>query len=111
MEIHQILVGASGGDAITNSAFALQGLFRQVGPSEIYARYYSADLATKVKPLRHYSRRRALRPDRDVLLFHASIGEPEVAAFLAERPELLVLMYHNISPPEPFRAYDPAFAG
>ena len=31
--------------------------------------------------------------------------------FIAERPERLVLVYHNISPAEPFAPYDPGFAG
>jgi glycosyltransferase involved in cell wall biosynthesis len=45
-----------------------------------------------------------------VVLFHLSIGEPELAQFLAERAEPLVVVYHNISPADPFRPYDPTFA-
>jgi glycosyltransferase involved in cell wall biosynthesis len=44
------------------------------------------------------------------VLFHLSIGEPELAHFLAQRSEPLVVVYHNISPADPFRPYDPTFA-
>ncbi|MDT4936629.1 MAG: hypothetical protein QOG80_300 [Pseudonocardiales bacterium] len=111
MEFHQVLVSASPGDAITNAAFELRALLRRVGTSEIYARFFDDSLAHEVLPLRRYARRRSPHPDEDILLFHASIGEPEVMSFLKTRPERLVLIYHNISPAGAFRAHDPAFAG
>lgn len=111
MEIHQLLVSASPGDAITNAALELRALLRRVGPSEIFARYYDPSLAGDVLPLTRYAKGRTPHPEDNVLLFHASIGEPELFSFMCERPERLVLMYHNISPPEPFQPYDPAFAG
>ncbi len=63
-------------------------------------------------PLAEYGRRAPAHAGSadDLLVVHASIGEPEVAAFLAERPERLVLVYHNISPSSSFRPYEPAFA-
>lgn len=106
--IHQVLVSASCGDAITNAAFELRSLLRRIGPSEIYTRYWDPQLAHEVIPLRRY--RPSIRPEADVLLFHASIGNPDVMSFLQARPERLVLIYHNISPPESFRRYDPAFS-
>lgn len=111
MEIHQVLVSASPGDAITNAAFEIRSLLRRIGPSEIYARYYDPALAAEVYPLERYSQRATSRPGLDIICFHASIGEPDVLSFLMERPERLVLLYHNISPAEVFRDYDPAFAG
>jgi L-malate glycosyltransferase len=111
MQIHQVLVSASPGDAITNEALELRDALRQVGPSDVYARYFDPALADTVLPLSHYGRRADSRPELDLLLFHASIGEPEVLAFLMERPERLILRYHNISPADAFRDYDPAFAG
>jgi glycosyltransferase involved in cell wall biosynthesis len=111
MHIHQVLVSASPGDAITNEAFELRQTLRQVCPSEIYARFYDPVLAGEVIPLGQFSRRADSEPESDLIVFHASIGEPEVLAFLLERPERLVLKYHNISPADAFRDYDPAFAG
>ena len=112
MEIHQVLVSASPGDAITNAAFELRSLLRRIGPSDIYARYFDPSLLGEVQPLAAFARRRrSPRPAADLLVFHASIGEPEVASFIRERPERVVLVYHNISPAPVFLPYDPAFAG
>ena len=110
MQIDQMLVSASPGDAITNAAFETRALLRKLGPSEIYARYYDPVLHGEVRPLGSYAHRPGGRPDVDIICFHASIGEPDVRAFLSERTERIVLMYHNISPASAFRAHDPQFA-
>jgi glycosyltransferase involved in cell wall biosynthesis len=111
MQIHQVVVSASPGDAITNEALELRSVLRQVCESDIYARYIDPAMVSETIPLSRFGRRAGSDPATDVLVFHASIGEPDVLAFLWERPERLVLRYHNISPPEAFRDYDPAFAG
>jgi L-malate glycosyltransferase len=104
--IHQVLVAASSGDAITNLALGTRSLLRQIGPSEVYAHNISPELAGDVLPLWSY------RPaqTRNLLLFHASIGQPEVHEFLDTRPEALVLVYHNVTPARYYEHYDPAFA-
>lgn len=109
----QVLVSASPGDAVTNEALALRPALRLLGESDIIARYYDPSFTGDVLALDEYERRApAGGPGAgdDVLVVHGSIGEPDVAAFLAGRPERLVLRYHNISPSAPFRPYDPAFA-
>lgn len=111
MEIHQVLVSASPGDAITNAAFQIRTLLRQVCRSEIYARYFSPTLAHEVLPLDQYDRNRRSGSSKDIICLHASIGEPEVLSFIQRRSERLVVLYHNISPAAPFQEYDPAFAG
>ena len=111
MEIHQVVVSASPGDAITNAACQVRDLLRQLGPSEIYSYNIHPDLIGDVLPLDSYTRRLRPQPAGDIIVFHASIGQPEVFSFLLDRPEQLVLVYHNISPAEPFLPYDPAFAG
>jgi L-malate glycosyltransferase len=108
MEIHQVVVAASPGDAVTNAAFAFQELLGKIGPSGVFARYIDPRLEGRVVPLSVYDA--CAHPD-DVLIYHLSIGEPEVAQFLLRRPERLVLVYHNITPPEYFTTLDPAFAG
>lgn len=109
MAIHQIIVSASPGDAITNNAIELRGVLRQVGKSEIFAPDVHAELDGDVLKLEDYTKV-ADRRGRDLLVYHASIGEASVCSFLLARPERLVLVYHNISPSEPFRPYDPRFA-
>jgi L-malate glycosyltransferase len=108
MEIHQILVSASPGDAVTNAALGFQELLQKLGPSSLFARYIDPRLDGRVFPLGVYEA--CAHPD-DLLIYHLSIGEPEVVQFLLGRRERLVLMYHNITPPEYFATLDPAFAG
>ncbi len=111
MQIHQVLVSASPADAITDSALRLRTLLREVGPSEIYALHVHPDLATEVHRLHHRSPARE-RPGgaQDVLVFHASIGQPEVISFLLDQGDRIVVMYHNITPASYFSAIDPSFA-
>lgn len=111
MHIHQVLVSASPGDAITNSAFELRDLLRRIAPSEIFARNIHPGVADDVVDLSKYFLMASATPRDDLLLYHASIGDPEVFGFVAERPERLVLVYHNISPAEAFAPYEPGFAG
>ena len=110
MELHQVLVSASPGDAITNAALFLQQRLRQIGPSEIFAHHIHPDLGTQIRPLIHYRRLPSAKAGTNVLIVHASIGSDEVMTFLAGRPEALVLDYHNVTPSRFFAAHDPAFA-
>jgi len=111
LQINQVLVSASPGDAITNSAFELRDLLRRISPSEIFARNIHPALADEVIDLSKYFLLASPRPRDDLLMYHASIGDPEVFGFVAERPERLVLVYHNISPAAAFAPYEPGFAG
>jgi len=121
MQFHQVIVSANPGDAITTAAYELRALLLQVGPSEIYSRYVHPDLQrsdsqhpnlqNSVSQLRDFAHRRTEKPANDVMIYHASIGEPEVTRFVANRPERLIVIYHNISPSERFLAFDPGFAG
>lgn len=110
MEIHQVIVSASPGDAITTLALETRALLRRIGPSEIFARYLDHRLEGEVLPVSCYPSRRSARYGQDLLIYHASIGEPELVSFLLDRPERLILVYHNITPAPFFTAYDPAFA-
>jgi glycosyltransferase involved in cell wall biosynthesis len=109
MEVHQVLVSASAADAITNAALDLQGELRSLGPSEIFARHVDPHLTGRVHPIGHYSRH-ASRKGADLIVYHASIGEPSVFEFLCQRQEPLALIYHNISPSRHWVPYDPTFA-
>ncbi len=111
MDFHQILVSASPGDAITNAALELRSLLRRVTRSHIFARYIDPALGGDIFSLESYPGRPGAATGENVLLYHASIGELSVASFLLGRPERIVLVYHNISPADSFRSYDPVFAG
>ncbi|MCA1844423.1 MAG: glycosyltransferase [Actinobacteria bacterium] len=99
MEIHQIVISASPGEAVTAAALDLRDVLRRVGPSEIFARSVDESLAGEVLPLAGYAARRGAALGRNVLVYHASTGDPEVCSFLLGRPEKLVLVYHNLRGP------------
>jgi glycosyltransferase involved in cell wall biosynthesis len=110
MEIHQVIVAAAPGDAVTNTALEYRRLLRRVGPSEIYAAHRDPSLTDDVLPLSAYASRASARAGHDVLVVHLSIGDVTVDRFVAERAERIVLVYHNVTPPEYFAPYDPSFA-
>ena len=107
MEIHQIIVSASPSDAVTNTALAFQELLQRGGPSGLFARYVDPRLDQRVRPLTAYQAE--AHPD-SLLIYHVSIGEPEVVRFLLARHERLILVYHNITPPGYFAEFDQRFA-
>ncbi len=110
MQIHQVLASAAPGDAVTNSAIQIRQLLRHVGPSEIYAQHRDPAIHDDVKELRSFSRRPSASSE-DVMILHVSIGEPEVTSFISHHSERLIVVYHNISPAQPFLPYAPQFAG
>lgn len=105
-EFNQLVVGAAPGDAITQMACVIRDGLRSHGPSEIYARHRDPALEDDVLAMDDLP---AGRPG-DVLVYHASYGDPEITRVLLRRPERLVLVYHNITPSEYFIDIDPAFA-
>lgn len=113
MRFDQIVVTAAPGDATTGSAFEIRSLLRQVSRSEIFAHNIHPDLHDDVLPLREFAHkdRAGRRPTDDIIIFHGSIGAPDVFSYVLGRPERIVLVYHNISPAGAFFPYDPAFAG
>jgi L-malate glycosyltransferase len=108
MAVHQLLVGASPGDAVTAAALGLRPLLRRIGPSDIFANYIEPELAGDVLSLPELAARPA-QPG-DVLVYHASIGEPDVLALLLERREPLILVFHNFTPASYFARIDPYLA-
>ena len=108
MEIHQVLVGASAGDAITNEALQMRRLLRNAGPSEIFAKYIQEGMEG-IRFLREYRDLESARPGGNILLVHSSIGEAAVFEFLRSRPERLLMRFHNITPPELYARFDPPF--
>jgi glycosyltransferase involved in cell wall biosynthesis len=113
MQINQIVVSAAPGDAVTNSALAYREVLRRIGPSEVFAQHVDPALHGDVHHLATFQQfdRGGRRPADDVIIFHGSIGAPEVFSFLMGRPERIVLVYHNVSPASAYQPYDPAFAG
>lgn len=102
-----MLASASAGDAVTTFALEVRDLLRTLGPSEIFAPHVDPRIADEVHELRYYGDHPT---EGATIVYHASIGNDAVYGFLTGRREPLVLVYHNISPPESFAPYEPAFA-
>ncbi len=100
--LHQFSAGFSKGDAISNEARVLRGLFRSWGcDSEIFSetRRMASELR---KDALDISEAPARLRENDVALLHLSIGSAVNQAFAA-LPCRKVILYHNITPPEFFR--------
>ncbi|MCL6646973.1 MAG: glycosyltransferase [Chloroflexi bacterium] len=97
--VHQLTVGMVRGDAISDAALLLRDWLREAGArSEIYAEQISAELAGEVRPYHELT----VDPGRrERVIFHFSIGSP-ISAFARQLPAPLVMVYHNITPPELF---------
>ncbi|MEI2698421.1 MAG: glycosyltransferase [Microthrixaceae bacterium] len=107
MRIHQLLVGANSGDAVTEAAFRLQGAYSRIAESEVFAVHIHPALAGRVRRLVDFPLDGS---PHDVVIVHVSIGEPGLLDFVANCPERIVLNYHNITPARFFDGFDPAFA-
>lgn len=104
--LHQFTVGSSPGDAITDHAFLLRRWLREDGfHSQIYAESVAPSLENEIHSHLSY---RPSSPGEMVTLHH-SIGS-NVADYLLSLDVELLVIYHNITPPEYFQDVDPALA-
>ncbi|HEX5266286.1 MAG TPA: hypothetical protein VFW24_05895, partial [Acidimicrobiales bacterium] len=108
--IDQLVVSAVPGDAITTAAIELQAVLAELGPSGLYARYIHPEMEGRFEFPEARMHQSPAPSDQDVMVYHASIGEPTLRDVLLHGPERLVVNYHNISPAGPFWPYDADFA-
>jgi glycosyltransferase involved in cell wall biosynthesis len=108
--IDQLVVSAVPGDAITTAAIELQPVLAELGPSGLYARYIHPEMEGRFEFPEARMHQGSAPSDQDVMVYHASIGEPTLRDVLLHGPERLVVNYHNISPAAAFRPYDADFA-
>jgi glycosyltransferase involved in cell wall biosynthesis len=102
--VDQLLVNLHYGDAVGNEALAIRGLLRRAGMvSEIFAEKVDDRLAAEARPAASYP---GCAAPEDVCLFHLAVGEvaPGIARDASSR---LVLVYHNVTPPEFFLGSSP----
>lgn len=108
MRIHQIVVGASPGDAITECALMVANALREARvESDVYALHLDERLRHRVRKLDDYEP----GDSTDLLIFHVSIGDRRVIDFVLRCRERLVLVYHNITPAHYYDDLDAGFAG
>ena len=105
--MHQLLPAAVPYDAITGQAFAWRDLLRGWGHvSEIVADHVHPDLLGTVHRLDRRTRR--LLNNGGLVLHYAAWSETVGTALRAKGP--LALCYHNITPGELLRKFNPATA-
>jgi glycosyltransferase involved in cell wall biosynthesis len=105
--LHQFIVGATPGDAITDYALLLRRWLREDGfRSEIFAESIEPALSDEV---RSYLRYRPSSPSETVILHH-SVGTALVDYLLSLNIRFLIV-YHNVTPPEFLLDTDPVIAG
>lgn len=101
--LHQFLTGATAGDAITDQALLMRRWLRDLGfESEIYAWHMHRSMGEEIHPMSTYHRARGEAWG----IYHHSIGS-DVPDFLVRQDLRLILVYHNITPPEFFEGSDP----
>lgn len=101
--LHQFLTGAAAGDAITDQALLMRRWLRDLGfESEIYAWHMHRGMVADVRPMATYRQ----SSSEEWGIYHHSIGS-EMPDSLVHRDLRLILVYHNITPPEFFENSDP----
>src|SRR5438105_656122 len=106
MRIHQVLVGAREGDAITQIAMNLRDVLGRFGSSEMFARHVDPTVAGEVRSIDDLP---ALAGPADIVILHVSIGDDVVWQTVAGLPSRIWVSYHNITPASFFDA-DSTFA-
>ncbi|MEI8120985.1 MAG: glycosyltransferase [bacterium] len=107
--IHQLVAGFSRGDAISNEAVVMRGLFRSWGyESEVFCeqRRILPELRSEARDLDDL--KQVCRED-DIVLLHLSIGSRANELFPV-LPGKKALLYHNITPPAYFSLIQPSTA-
>jgi glycosyltransferase involved in cell wall biosynthesis len=99
IQVHQVLATLGDGDAIGHEVLGIQRVLRGAGfESEIFVQ----TAAARVEPLtRDYRELTEIsRPD-NILIHHFSIGS-RASRIAYALPDRMILVYHNITPPEYF---------
>lgn len=101
--LHQCLVGATPGDAITDFAFLLRSWLREDGfQSELYAESIHPSLEREVSS---YTGHRPQSSD-EVIILHHSIGS-DIVDYVLSTGLRILLIFHNITPARFFEHSDP----
>jgi glycosyltransferase involved in cell wall biosynthesis len=105
--VHQLLPAAVPGDAVTNQAFAWRELLANWGyKGELVAEHVHPDLANQVHRLDRAGKR--LLDHGNVILRYAIWSK--TADLALQHPERVALCYHNITPGEYLRDFNPGIA-
>lgn len=107
MRIHQLIIGASSRDAITNMARTLRESLPSEQRGNIYS-YFPPEPSAADFVIHHCPSDRG--SEDDLIVYHSSFGLYGVTKWLLNRREKLVISYHNATPATYYERYDPDFA-
>lgn len=102
-----MIIGAAEHDAITSISIALHKQLSEFGNSSIHS-WFNPDVSVG-----NYVTQLQQIPDGrtdDVLIYHLSYGIPELTDWLMNRPEQIVIWYHNVTPSHFYESIAPEFA-
>jgi len=103
-QLDQVIIGATPGDAITDEAFLIQRWLRELGfSSEIFAQFIDPALTNQIRPMSAWHP----QANAEWVAYHHSIGSAAAERLMATARKL-ILIYHNVTPPEFFAATNPA---
>ncbi len=103
--IHQFLPSLAPRDAQSQHHLHVRAALRSSGyVSEIYAGEAKGELKSEARPFREFDGNR-----ESWMLYAHAIGSP-VADFVRDRPEPLMLYFHNITPSSLFAPWEPSAA-
>jgi len=105
--IHQFVPMLHRGDAVGRHTLRLRDVLVDRGiASRIYVERADPDTESETRPYTAY----AETAERGDVLVYQFATASALAPWLAVRPEPLVVNYHNVTPPEPYAAWDNAMA-
>lgn len=111
LRVQQFLPTLGYRDAVGNHTVALKDALAERGVGgEIWPQIILPEMRHHAAgPYTEYERRRRSR-SKNVFLYQASTNSEELKNFLLDRPEPILLWYHNITPARFFHPFDPAAA-
>jgi len=102
--VHQFVPSLHPGDATTQHALELRRLLQDMGiASDIFCTHVHAE---HERDARHYTEHLSVTNPGDVLIYQMA-SHSLLAHYLFERPEPLVVNYHNVTPPRFSHPWDP----
>lgn len=101
--LHQIIIGATRGDAITEQALLFRRWLRELGyESDLFAETVDISAKDDVRPFAEFRP----RPAETRVIYHHSIGSA-AADHLLTLPLRVIMVYHNVTPPGFFNSVNP----
>jgi glycosyltransferase involved in cell wall biosynthesis len=104
--LHQFSESALVGDAITDQILQIRQWLRESGfRSDIYTEHCQPEMEKEVLPASLYRKQHG----EEIIIYHHAIGA-NAAERLLQLEIPIILIYHNITPPEFFSQSDPALS-